>query len=505
MTNPPETRREPDHHDEDLGRRVRAGLTWSFGSNVLSRITTLVTGIIMARLLAPEDFGVFAVAMVALTVLVNINDLGLEQAVVRWPGEIGRVAPTATTVIMLSSTALCLGCVLLAGPFSEALGAAEATPIVQLMALGLLFNGAFALPSAVLTREFRQDKRTIADLAGFAVGTAITLVLAVMGYGAWALAWGRFVGNGVVSLMHFAFVSHRYRPGWDARLAKDLLRSGLPIGGATLLAVALLNVDYVLVGRYLGTEALGYYTLAFNLASWPVTFFAVAVARVSVPAFARLQHSPAQLQSAYDRTSPPLIAVTIPACLLLAVFADPLVRVLYGEKWVAAVVVLQFLAGLGLLRVVYQYWADVLVAVGAGSRALLVQVCWILALVPALVVAMRWGLAGVGVAHLVVAGLLVGPVNVLCMRGVVHVGRSVRAWLVLGLAATLAGALGVALVESSLGSLWTLLLGTPLVLGAYGALTWRAGTRAGVDPAWLDIARHQVSARLRRQASPAPD
>ena len=107
------------------------------------------------------------------------------------------------------------------------------------------------------------------------------------------LPGGEYVGNAVVSLMQFAFVSHRYRPGWDTHLARELLRSGLPIGGATLLAVALLNLDYVLVGRYLGTEALGYYTLAFNLASWPVTFFAVAVARVSVPAFARLQHSPA--------------------------------------------------------------------------------------------------------------------------------------------------------------------------------------------------------------------
>lgn len=498
----PETRPAADHDDGDLGRRVRTGLTWSFGSNVLSRITTLLTGIVMARLLAPEDFGVFAVAMVALTILANINDLGLEQAVVRWPGDIGPVAPTAMTVIMVMSSALCAGCVALAGPFSQALGAAEATPIVRLMALSLLFNGAFALPSAVLTREFRQDKRTIADLGGFLVGTVITLVMAVLGYGPWALAWGRFVGNAVVSLMHFAFASRRYRPGWDRRLAVELLRSGLPIGGATLLAVALLNVDYVLVGRYLGTEALGYYTLAFNLASWPVTFFAVAVARVSVPAFARLQHRPVQLQSAYNRSSPALMAVTIPACLLLAVFADPLVRLLYGEKWVPAVLVLQLLCGLGLLRVVYQYWADILVAVGAGGRALLVQVCWFVALVPSLVVAMQWGLAGVGVAHLVVAGLLVGPVNVLCMRGIVHLGRALRAWLVLGLAAALAGLLGLGLVQSSLSSLWVVLLGAPLVLGAYGLLVWRAGTRSGVDPSWWAAVRDKVAVRLHRGDGP---
>jgi O-antigen/teichoic acid export membrane protein len=96
--------------------------------------------------------------------------------------------------------------------------------------LGLIFNGAFAMPSAILTREFRQDKRAYADLTGFVVGTVTTMVLAVMGYGPWALAWGRFIGNAVVSLMQVAFVPQRFRPGWDRHVALDLLRSGLPLG-----------------------------------------------------------------------------------------------------------------------------------------------------------------------------------------------------------------------------------------------------------------------------------
>ncbi len=488
----------------DLTSQVRSGLSWSFGSNILSRITTLVTGIIMARLLAPEDFGVFAVAMVAMTILVNINDLGLEQSLVRWPGDIGRIAPTAVTVIFGFSLFLCIACVVGAGPFARALGAPEATPIVQLMALGLLFNGAFALPSAVLTREFRQDKRTLADLTGFVVGTVITLVLAVMGYGAWALAWGRFVGNGVVSLMHVALTTQRFRPGWNTGLARELLRSGLPLGGATLVAVALLNVDYMVVGRLLGTEELGYYTLAFNLASWPVTFFAVAVARVSVPAFARLQHDRPRLQAVYDRSSLVLLAVTLPTCLLLAVFADPLVRFLYGDKWAPAVTVLRLLAGLGLLRVLYQYWADVLVAVGAGRRTLLSQVAWLIALAPALVLSVHWGLLGVGVAHVVVAAAVVGPVYVACLRGIVSLRPSLGGWLHLGVASVLAGAAGSAVLLLGLPEFWTLALGTLVTLGVFGAATWRFALRLGFQRRWVGAALRRVSRRVRPAASGGP-
>lgn len=486
--------------DEDLGRRVRSGLTWSFASNILTRITTLVTGIVMARLLAPEDFGVFAVAMVALTVLVNINDLGLEQSVVRWPTDITRIAPTANTVIFGSSVLLCAGCLLLAGPFAHAFGAPEATGIVQLMCLGLLFNGAFAVPSAVLTREFRQDKRTIADFAGFLVGTAITIALAVMGFGAWALAWGRFVGNGTVSLLHFAFTPHRYGFGWNTPDAKALLRSGLPLGGATLVAVALLNLDYLVIGRLLGTEDLGYYTLAFNLASWPVTFFAVAVARVSVPGFARLQHDPPRLQAAYTRWSTVLLAVTLPVCLLLGAFADPLVRFVYGDKWAPAVTVLRLLAVLGLLRVVYQFWADVLVAVGAGRRTLVSQVVWLSALVPALIVGVEHGLRGVGTAHVAVALGIVGPVLLVCMRGVISVTENLRDVLHLLLATVMAAGAAVGVQALGLHEFWTLALGSPLTLAVFTAVAWPVAVRLGLRPA----AALAALTRVVRRRRPAP-
>ena len=183
------------------------------------------------------------------------------------------------------------------------MGAPEAAPIVAALSFSILVNGVFAVPSASLTRSLRQDLRTYADLTGFFVGTGLTVILAFNGAGVWSLVWGRLVGNLVVGTMHFVLAPVRYRPGWDSSRVGELLRSSLPLAGATVIAVVLLNIDYVVVGRLLGTENLGYYTMAFNLASWPVTFFAVAVARVSVPAFGRLQAEPARVQSAFERSS----------------------------------------------------------------------------------------------------------------------------------------------------------------------------------------------------------
>jgi Membrane protein involved in the export of O-antigen and teichoic acid len=402
----------PPQGDEQLGRLVRRGLSWSLIGVMVGKLTTLVTGIILARLLAPKDFGVFAVALVALVIIVNLNDLGLEQCLVRWPGSIAEVAPTAKTIILASSVVQFAVLYAVAPYFTQAMHAPEATGIVRLLSFGVVINGAFAVPSAVLSRTFRQDLRTAADFTGFIVGLGITVTLAVLGWGAWSLAWGRLIGNALNGVLHAVFARERYHYGLRRDVVRPLVGQGLPLAGLSVIAVAVLNVDNLVVGRVLGPIELGFYTLAFNLSSWPVSVFAVAVWRVSVPGFARLQTDPERLRSAFTRSFGLLMAATLPVCLVLSALAHPLVRFVYGEKWVPAATALSVLAALGALRIGLQLMTDVLVAVGRGRRAFLLQVVWLAALVPSLTVGARLdGLRGVAIGHVVVAAGLMLPLH----------------------------------------------------------------------------------------------
>jgi O-antigen/teichoic acid export membrane protein len=411
-------RADPMREDEPLGKLVRRGLGWSFLSTLLSRAGTLISGIILAHVLAPSDYGLFAVATVALVLLANINDLGIEQFLVRHPGELARIAPTGMTVIFGFSMLL-FGVFWVAAPaFAGALGAPAATGIVRALAVGVVINGMFAVPSATLTRSFRQDRRTYADLAGFVITTGLTLVLALLGFGAWSLVWGRLVGNGFNSLLHLAFTPVRFRPGWDTKIAKELLAGGLPLAGATLLAVAMVNVDNVIVGRMLGPSVLGLYVLAFNLSSWPVNLLSIPAARVSVPAFARLQNDPPRMRRAFIRSLGLMFAAAVPICVLLAVLALPVIRVVYGTKWAGAAPALAFLAVLGLARVALQLCFDLLIAAGYGRRTLVLQALWLAVLVPALAVGAHLrGVQGVGVAHMVVAVGVMVPAFMAVLAG----------------------------------------------------------------------------------------
>ncbi|MEU0881553.1 lipopolysaccharide biosynthesis protein [Lentzea sp. NPDC005914] len=404
--------------EENLGTLVKKGVRWSFASTLLSRLANLISGIILARVLTPNDYGLFAVATVALVFLINFNDLGLEQVLVRWPGDVSRIAPTAVTVIFGSSCALFAVFFTGAGVFSRSLGAPEATSLVQVLSFAILINGALAVPSAMLTRSFRQDLRTYADLTGFVVTTGLTLVLALTGFGVWSLVWGRLAGNLINGLLHLFFTPVRYKPAFDPKVAGELLKDGLPLAGATILAVAMVQVDNIVIGRLLGPETLGLYVLAFNLSSWPVTLLSIPVARVSVPAFARLQHDLASLRIAFARSMGLLMAAAVPICGLLALMAGPAIRVLYGDKWSAASTALMFLAVLGLARVALQLCFDVLIAVGNARQTLALQALWVAVLVPALALgAHSAGVRGVGIAHMVVAVGVMLPAFLFALRG----------------------------------------------------------------------------------------
>lgn len=448
---------------------IGRGLKWSLLSSALARAGALVSGVVLARLLAPADYGLYTVAFVTLVLLANVNDIGLEATLVRWPGDLASVARTATTVILAASVAL-YGLVFVGAPFlARSLSSPDATGIIRLLAFGVVINGVFAVPSALLTRTFAQDKRAVADLAGFVVSTALTIGLAVAGFGAWSLAWGRVAGNVVNGVLHLVMAPVRYRPGFRLDDARRLVGSGLPLAGALLCATAAYNVDYLVVGRTLGPAALGLYVLAFNLSSWPVSMFTEAVGRVSVAGFAQLQDDPPALRAAFLRSLTLVMAAAVPVCVLIAALAEPLIGVVYGGTWRPAAEALRFLAVLGLVRVAFHLAYDLLVAVGRGRAALSLHLLWLAALVPAMVAGTRAsGIRGAGVAHMAVAVAVVLPALVVLLgRLGLRAGDLARA-----LARPLAGgvlAAGVALTGRTLvtGDLATIAVAGSLGLAAY--------------------------------------
>jgi O-antigen/teichoic acid export membrane protein len=423
-----------------LGTQVRSAARWSLVNTMVMRLGNFATGIVLARyVLGPATWGVYGIAQTVLLVLLSANELGVGLAVVRWEGDPRRFAPTVLTLSTLSSSLLYAALFALAPTVSGMIGSPQASGVLRVMCLCVILDGVSQVPAGFLTRTFAQRKRMVIDALNFVLSTAVTLVLAFAGLGAMAFAWGAVVGN-VAALIGFCVAAPgTLRFGWDRVQARALLRFGLPLAGASLLALGVVNVDTLVVGSTLGNVSLGFYVLAFNISGWPVRIISEAARRVSFAGFSRLAESPQALAQGFSRALGVLITGTVPLCVLLGVLAGPIVELVYGRQWHPASAALPWLMVLGLVRIGCELAYDCLVAIGRRRLLIMVQGIWLVVLIPVLIVAARvHGIVGVSEGHVLVAAGIVVPVFLFALgRGGISIASIARAcsWPFLGGAA----------------------------------------------------------------------
>jgi PST family polysaccharide transporter len=230
-----------------------------------------------------------------------------------------------------------------------------------------------------------------------------------------ALAVGKLVEQACTVGLQFAFTRTRLRLGFDRSVARSALAFGLPLSGANALSWLVLNVDYIVIGRTAGAVTLGLYVLAFNLAGGPVNALVQAVRGVALPGFSRLDrtNSAEKFVSSFAL----VLSAGLLMSMLLAPLALPTITFVYGTRWLGSVGALGVLAVFGAMRVVFDLMATFLIARGASKPVLLVQVAWVVALVPAMVLGVHaGGLVGAGVAHIVVGFAVVLPAYLLALN-----------------------------------------------------------------------------------------
>ena len=469
-----------------LASQAGGALGWSFTNSVLTKLCTVGVGVLLARLLGPHSFGTYAVASVALTIMSNVNDLGVSLAIVRWPGEPREIAPTVTTLSVVTSVLLYAGCYVGAPGYAAAMGAPAATDVIRVLSLVIVIDGFATAPIGLLQRHFRQDQRTVADQVNIWLGTAVTVGLALAGLGPMSLAIGRLAGCLISVILLVRFSPQRLRFGFNRREVRGLLRFGLPLAGSGVVAFAIANVDQLVVGRVLGVTALGYFVLATNLSNWPAAAFSEPISQVAPTALARLQHDPAAMRSNFETMAALVSAVSLPVCLVEAGCAAPLIGLVYGPRWLPAGQPLTWLAILTALQIFFQLTFDYFVVLARSRLIFTLQMVWALVLLPGLIAGARLrGIAGVAAAELVVAAVVPLPWYLFELHKVGIAGRA------------LAMRLGVPLIGAALAGLVAMTVSTA-VPGRLPALCCSA--LAGVLVIGLLLLRmRHVLASLRRR------
>lgn len=498
-TEPPDGREpigssdRPAAPEGSLSTQVARGTSWAVAANLTMRFASIAVTALLARLLTPEDFGVFAVALAVYLVVSSLAELGLGSAIARSAVEPAEIAPTVSAISIMVSAGVA-GVLAVGAPvLATALGQPAAAAPIRVLALCLGLTGIFAVPGAQLVREFRQDRIFLGTVVGFLVSNPLLVLLAVHGGGATAFAWSRVAGQVATGLVYVLSVSPRYRPGWRRESVRPLLRFGLPLSLANLVNWTLLNADYLLLGRLVGAAQVGVYMIAFNVANWSTAVLGSVLNSVALPAIGRVRADRARLGAAVRSATELVAIVALPVGALSMALAAPLVHVLFGAKWDDAAPVLQVLALFGIIYAFSLLCANILVATGKTARLLVVQICWIATLVPAIAIGVHLGgLPGVAWAHVITVTTVAIPGYLLCVLKVTGLHGSA---VLLSIARPAAGALvggGMAWIVGGLVS-------APWLSVALGGIVGAALYLAIVAPVVL---RH-VPARLTPDWLPA--
>ena len=213
----------------------------------------MITTVVLARILSPQEYGLVALALVLMAYAEAVADAGVAQALIYLP----RNRESARAAMLLS---VLTGCVLAAVAFVSAPLIArifdhpDVAPLVRVLALSLLATSLGAVPEALLRRQLRFQRLTVATVSRAVVTGVVTLVLAVAGFGAWSLAIGTVAGSAAYAAVCWLLLPERVPLRvWHAQRQETgaLVRYGAPVAGSTLLAKLIFDIDYVIIGLLL--------------------------------------------------------------------------------------------------------------------------------------------------------------------------------------------------------------------------------------------------------------
>ena len=340
----------PRETAEPLSRKVVKGGLWVFSLRIINRGLGFVRTIILARLLAPEDFGLFGVAMLAIATLETFSQTGFQQALIQKRENVESYLDTAWTVSAIRGTLLFAILFCSAPAIARFFNVPQASLVIRVIAISTLLTGFRNIGIVFFQKELEFNKQFLYEFSATLVDLTVAISLAFIFRNVWALVWGG-LGAGLVRLF-MSFIVHPYRPRMNLEREKlrDLVGFGKWIVGSSMLIFLITQGDDIFVGKILGVTALGFYQMAYTLSNLPATEFTHVVSQVTYPAYSQIQDDVPKLREFYLKVFQLTLFISIPVAAAIFLLAPEFIKIFLGEKWMPIVPVMRVLVFAGLLR-----------------------------------------------------------------------------------------------------------------------------------------------------------
>ncbi|RMH27980.1 MAG: hypothetical protein D6693_04420 [Planctomycetota bacterium] len=412
-------------------RDIAAGLVWATAERWGRHVLSFVVYVALARLLAPEAFGLVALAAVVTSFCQLFVSQGFGTAIIQREDLRDAHLDTAFWISLALSTGLFVVMVLAAGPIAAVAGEPGLAPVLRWLAAVVPINSLASVPAASLTRQMRFRPLAVRSTLGVLAGGAAGVGMALAGFGVWSLV-GQQLTAAVVGVAALWSAS-RWRPGLRAerRAFGELFGFSANVLATNVLWFFSQQLDKAVIGVGLGPVALGVYFLAQRLMTLVLDLLTAPLQAVALPWMSRKQADRAALGAAYSRALRLAGLVMFPVFFGLATVAREVTPMVFGAVWADAGPVLAVLAIAAALRGAQTFVHPVMMAAGRPGVFLSIMVAHTAWTTAAIVAGYRFGAVGVAWA-MVASSAIALAVNAVALRALAGVSIRTQASSVFG-------------------------------------------------------------------------
>lgn len=388
---------------KDLKKHFFNGVVWAGTRRFAEQGMQTVTTLILARLLSPNEFGVIGIANIFILFANTINNLGISSALIqRKEIDEGHLS-SAFWANMATGTVLCLIMMAISWPAAHFFRNDQVQPVLFTLSFIFILGVLKIVQNAQFSRNLQFGKIATISLWEMGSNSVMTIFLAWQGWSVWSLVWGRLFGVFVGVLIAWGASPWRPRFIFEMEKFRQLFKFGINAMSVNILTYLGQNIDYVIVGRFLGTAPLGFYTMAYNLVTLPQRKISSILTSVAFPTFAKIQDDNARVAKNYLKILSYISIITFPVLFGLMMLSPYFVKIVLGEKWLPIVQPMQVMCVLGMLSSIATTMGSIFYAKGRPDIEFKADILNLAALAGALTIGVKFGIVGVAVAVTAVA------------------------------------------------------------------------------------------------------
>jgi len=404
----------------NLRQKAVKGVVWSAIQSWGRQALSFIVFALLARLLDPDVFGLVALAGVFLAFMQIFLDQGFTEAIVQRHNLEPEHLETAFWTNIGIGLLLTVFGISAAGLIADLFSQPQLTPIIRWLSLSFLLAPLKSVQESIFRRNLDFKTLAVRSLVAVVVGGLVGVTMALMRFGVWSLVGQQLVYS-LVEVLVLWWTSD-WRPGlnFSMRHFRELFSFGINILGMRVLEFLYRRTDDLLIGYFLGSVALGYYTIAYKILLIMIQLLTSVTDQVAIPTFSRLQQEPEQMRHAFYKVTQLTSLISFPAYFGLAALAPEIVRVVFGEQWLPSIPVMQILAFMGLLHSVYWFNATVIIAMGKPFWKLILTFLNAAASVVLFPIVVRWGIVAIA-ATFVIFSYLLSPLELWMVNRLIRI------------------------------------------------------------------------------------